>query len=97
MCVYYSLFFNMTVLLTVECAISSTVLCVCAHLMGPGFIVFPFVRAISFTDSTDGSTSPCGAVSPALLKSALVTHQRSQSLSGLQVIRRPSRAIDKPL
>ena len=26
-----------------------------------------------------------GAVSPALLKSALVTHQRSQSLSGLQV------------
>nr|CAH0099398.1 unnamed protein product [Daphnia galeata] len=32
---------------------------------------------------TDGSTSP-GSVSPALLKSALVTHQRSQSLSGLQ-------------
>ena len=35
-------------------------------------------------DQTDGSTSP-GSVSPALLKSALVTHQRSQSLSGLQV------------
>ena len=35
--------------------------------------------------TTDGNTSPVGAVSPALLKSALVTHQRSQSLSGLQV------------
>ena len=33
----------------------------------------------------DGMNPVGGPVSPALLKSALVTHQRSQSLSGLQV------------
>jgi len=33
---------------------------------------------------TDGGNPVGGPVSPALLKSALVTHQRSQSLSGLQ-------------
>merc|ERR1712137_1074530 len=35
-------------------------------------------------DYTDGVNPVGGPISPALLKSALVTHQRSQSLSGLQ-------------
>ena len=38
-----------------------------------------------FLLDTDGVNPVGGPISPALLKSALVTHQRSQSLSGLQV------------
>lgn len=49
------------------------------------FELFSLYPSTFLDTTTDGNTSPVGAVSPALLKSALVTHQRSQSLSGLQV------------